>query len=465
MIAIVVLMAHFAGVLPGASLSPGLHPQSALAADAVVSQCTEAGFDAALNTVQTTGGGTITFTCAGTITFTAEKSITSNVTINGGGQITFDGNNATRLFLVNADSSLSLDGLTFQNGNGNQSSGGAIYKTGGTLTISNSTFANNGSSFVAGGAIGNDGGMLTVSNSSFRDNQGNSGGGAILSRNSLESATLTVLNSTFTGNNGGFSGGGAIFAIGGTVNISRSAFAGNRVQSTFGGAIRNAATMTISDSTFSGNISEQGDGGAIRNEQTLTITSSTFSGNTAGFNGGAIFNSGTAGVVRTTITASILANNVATNGPNCFINRGSIVSAGSNLSNDDSCPFTAAGDMQNSANVNLGELADNGGPTQTFALLPNSDAVNNADCGLATAQDQRGIARPKGGGCDIGAFELQPPEVQTPVVTPSPSNEAQQVTATAPFTIPEPGAPGTISCTVDYGDGTGPQPGTGRRCN
>ena len=54
----------------------------------------------------------------------------------------------------------------------------------------------------------------------------------------------------------------------------------------------------------------------------------------------------------------------------------------------------------------LGPLADNGGPTQTHAVLPGSpaiDAIPAGDCVVAT--DQRGIARPRDSGCDIGAFE------------------------------------------------------------
>ena len=56
----------------------------------------------------------------------------------------------------------------------------------------------------------------------------------------------------------------------------------------------------------------------------------------------------------------------------------------------------------------LGPLADNGGSTLTHALLPGSPAINAilaGDCAVAT--DQRGMARPSGGGCDIGAFEAQ----------------------------------------------------------
>jgi hypothetical protein len=57
----------------------------------------------------------------------------------------------------------------------------------------------------------------------------------------------------------------------------------------------------------------------------------------------------------------------------------------------------------------LAALADNGGPTQTHALLPGSPAIDAAsdDC-PPPATDQRGVSRPQGAKCDIGAFELVP---------------------------------------------------------
>jgi len=58
---------------------------------------------------------------------------------------------------------------------------------------------------------------------------------------------------------------------------------------------------------------------------------------------------------------------------------------------------------------NLGPLADNGGPTQTMALLAVSDAIDAGDDGTCESLDQRGVSRPIGAHCDIGAFELEHP--------------------------------------------------------
>jgi hypothetical protein len=107
-----------------------------------------------------------------------------------------------------------------------------------------------------------------------------------------------------------------------------------------------------------------------------------------------------------TLTGTIVAN--SSTGSNCA---GTISeSFGHNLDSANSCKFTAVGDLTKT-DPNLGSLADNGGPTQTMALLSGSPAT---DAGGTTATgcpavDQRGVARPDesadAGACDIGAYE------------------------------------------------------------
>jgi hypothetical protein len=111
-----------------------------------------------------------------------------------------------------------------------------------------------------------------------------------------------------------------------------------------------------------------------------------------------------------TLQNSIVANN---SGKDCG---GTITSLGYNLSSDGSCKFNGPGDMNNT-NPLVGPLKNNGGPTQTQALLPGSpaiDAGNPSGCtdgqGHLLKTDQRSKPRPDKedtGGCDIGAFELQ----------------------------------------------------------
>ena len=84
------------------------------------------------------------------------------------------------------------------------------------------------------------------------------------------------------------------------------------------------------------------------------------------------------------------------------------------------CPSTTDTDPQ------LGRLADNGGPTGTMALTAGTEPVDavpasGADCAEA---DQRGVTRPQGPACDIGAFELVPVPVNS--AAPSISGTAQE---------------------------------------
>jgi hypothetical protein len=60
------------------------------------------------------------------------------------------------------------------------------------------------------------------------------------------------------------------------------------------------------------------------------------------------------------------------------------------------------------ADAGVDVLADNGGPTLTHALLAGSAAIDAANTTVCPATDQRGVARPQGAGCDVGAFEFVP---------------------------------------------------------
>jgi hypothetical protein len=107
-----------------------------------------------------------------------------------------------------------------------------------------------------------------------------------------------------------------------------------------------------------------------------------------------------------TIKNAIVAN--STSGGDCFKYSGTFTALGKNFDTDGTCPgFTQV----TSAQLNLGPLADNGGPTQTHALLPGSVAIDAVtDCTLVdgttpVTEDQRGVPRPQGAACDVGAFE------------------------------------------------------------
>ena len=95
---------------------------------------------------------------------------------------------------------------------------------------------------------------------------------------------------------------------------------------------------------------------------------------------------------------------------NCFNSAGSIISLGHNLDSGNTCGFASSGDLTDT-DPWLGMLQANGGPTLTHALQPGSPAIDHADPMQCTPADQRGVSRPQGSGCDMGAYEAaaEPP--------------------------------------------------------
>src|SRR5579863_2339825 len=285
---------------------------------------------------------------------------------------------------------VTLSRMTFRNGAG-QEDGGGIYNCFGTLTVIDSIITGN---------------RIASGNGSY-------GYGAGIYN--CPSSTLTLINTTISNNSALI--GGAI-CNGGTLTIIDTTISGNTAREQMGGGIANYGTLTVTNSTFTGNTAHRSlvgslaggilNGGLFQSSGTLAINNSTFSGNVArGGKGGGIFNVQGSTVV---LQNSIVANNT---GGNCH---GTIASGGYNLSSDDSCRFDGSGDL-NDTDPKLGRLRNNGGATETFALLPGSPAIDSGNpngCtdsnGHLLKTDQRGEPRPDkedSGGCDRGAYERQ----------------------------------------------------------
>jgi len=281
-----------------------------------------------------------------------------NTTIAGGwnasfttqsGLSTIDGHNTRLGMLVRNGVTATVDHLLVQNAY----NGPAILNSG-TLTIKNSAVKGNHTSTSIGGGISNTG-ILVVNNSEISDNTSIYGGGI-----NNSGGQVTLNNSTVSANIADFGGGGIYNQSSGTIKIHNS---------------------TISNNTASGGIF--GDGGGINNWS---------------------------GIV--TLQNSILASNSATHfSPDCT----GFFSLGYNLiGNTSSCFFTSSTGDLNDVNPLIGPLQNNGGLTFTHALLSGSPAIdsgNPAGCkdqdGNLLTTDQRGITRPQGTRCDIGAFELE----------------------------------------------------------
>jgi hypothetical protein len=289
-----------------------------------------------------------------------------------------------------------FSGLTIQGGDAGTAFGGAIAADSsgpGPGTIQLDDVVITGNHAFNGGAIDNRG-TMTIANSVISGNRAASGpfGGGI-----TNVGTLTISNTTITGNSADISGGG-IYNIAG--NLTLNAVTMDVNSSMQGGAISaGGGTINITNSTISGNAASNDGGGIYAGAapQSISLTNVTLADNTAttgsqiSFDGHGSFN------LKDTIISGV-------GGHNCG---GTVHSQGHNISNDGTCSLTGSGDLPNK-DPKLGPLADNRGPTKTRALAsdsPAKDAASN-DCPPPNS-DQRGVSRPQGPSCDIGAFEIK----------------------------------------------------------
>jgi len=305
-------------------------------------------------------------------------------------------------------------------GSGAEGFGGGIYNLG-TVSVTNCIFQFN---FAAGG----DGGAGGVGGiGSFPGVAGDGGRGAAAFGGGIYNlGTLTVNNSTFLTNN----------AAGGDSAHAGPGFSdnGDNGGASYGGAIYNSSALWITNSSFTENLSRGGRGGdvytasyleagnggnayggAIYSSNSMTLVNCTVATNnaTGGTNGVSAYpgNSGSTGqslgggIHRASGTVT-LRNTILAKGTSGANGSGAITDGGYNLSSDASCNFTSAFGSSNNVNVRLAALANNGGVAPTLALLTGSPAIDSGDPANCGGIDQRGIARPQGFRCDIGAYEF-----------------------------------------------------------
>ena len=339
---------------------------------------------------------------------TGDLDITSDLTILGRGltQPIIDAAGLDRVFHItqNDGTSVQLENLTLRGGD-----------------VRNQLNAGGGGIWIESAS------KVTMQTSAILDNAAHSGGGIAASRYSIVSVIavrvqnnlatdlgggistatgMTIHNSTVSGNQAGVAGGsgaglgGGLFAGGNApIVVEQSTIAGNTALKGGGGIAMPFvnAKLSVTNSTLSGNSAPVGAG--IKIEESMVLQHVTIAHN----NGSGLH------VADANATVTLLNSIIANNGQNCTAVGPEVLLVGEqSLSSDNSCPFLMPGANLSNTNPLLGPLQFNHGETQTHALLPGSPAIDGAHAIDCTPVDQRGVLRPQGAGCDIGAVEATP---------------------------------------------------------
>ncbi len=287
-----------------------------------------------------------------------ERDPAANVTILNGNIGAADDNSDNSYHVVTGsgtDSTAELDGFTVEAGNANGASspdnkGGGMYSDSGNPTLRNITFTGNHAS-DSGGGLFMWNSSLALTGVTFSGNSAPWGGGIY-----ADSSNPTLANVTFSGNSA--ERGGGMYSFNGNPTLTHVTFGGNSAQSAQGGGgleVEGGRTE-VSNSIF-WNSTEDEESTQIR--YLINYTTDHF----------------------------LLLRSVLRGGcPSNVVCPGRIITAD---------PL-------------LGVLGNYGGATQTLPLLPGSSAIDAANGYYCPAADQRGVARPQVGGCDIGAYEARP---------------------------------------------------------
>ncbi len=392
--------------------------------EAIWSAYFNTGIDACISGISS---DTITFDpiiSGGTIDLHSTLILESNINIDGSaldskitisGDPNGDGMGDVRVFSVSPNVTATFDSLFITKGYASGDGSGLFIYPGGNVTVTNSTFSNNTGS-RGGGIFISAGSTLTITNSVLSNNSAGYGGGI------YNSGTLTVANSAFSNNTATIYGGGIDnYYSTGALTVTNSTFSGNG--NAHGGAIYINGEITqkadITNSTFSGNWATFG-AGIDTDGGTLNVKNSTFSANTANLIGepaGIRIAGGTLNLSNTIIANSLKLGTPP--GLDCGIQSSGVLGVNANnLVEDGTCSTNGVNFLTGDPNLDM--LADNGGPTLTFALLagsPSIDAGDDLTCAAALVNnlDQRGVPRPIGAHCDIGSYEKAPTFVDVPL--------------------------------------------------
>jgi len=412
------------GAAQAATLTVGTTDDTSGATDCAVATNTDCSLRDAIDEANADPGSTVTFRSGVTGTITLGSTLTTiteamTITGPGAGQLTVDGDYASRPFYVDTapGADVSISGLTIANGSA-AGNGGGIYSKYADLTLTSLVLDNNEAT-SEGGGVAVRSGTLTIEDSTISDNIGSRGAGVYAE--SGTGAVTTIRNSTVSGNSGADYGGGIYFDY--------------------------SSPGTLENSTVYDNGAGTGGGvyhfGNYNGDPGLVVTGSTITHNDAGRGGGlacygAIGTSNTTELTNPIVRDTIMFGNTssaADTGPdlscddNTAPDNAGTVPVGFSLigSPDPGTTIGTTGPNLIGVDPQLTSLAEFGGPTLTQKPAATSPVID-AGSAFGLTSDERGLARPfdaptianAADGTDIGAVELQAGDVPPAPVTPTP---------------------------------------------
>jgi hypothetical protein len=321
--------------------------------------------------------------CAGTYSISTRLEVAKSLTIEGDGAsvTTLDGLGTTQIMIIqdnnltpNSGSEITVDviGLSFING--------YAASRGGNLGDCTDGDRCGGAIFIESES------RFGITNCFFKNNYANFIGGAVARYiGNYQTVPGWITNSTFESNTAVFDGGAVATLFGFGLTIESSTFHKNKITSRSAAAvIANFASATINNSTF---VDNTGPSGTTVLYGNLTVNKSIIAQS----------------------SASMIK--VCNSQPTVSGSRGNLVTDNSCTGLTSSYPATPAtySAIVSFADLKLGELSYRGYANKTVPLLSGSVALDFwSGC---TLDDQRGISRPQGGSCDLGAYER--PSAQT----------------------------------------------------
>ena len=310
--------------------------------------------------------------------------------------------------------------------------GGGMHNYHSNVTMVNVTFNEN--TAVYGGGMTNYYSTPTLTSVPFTGNTASQDGGGLYDQDSNPIFTTALFSGNTAGNNGG-----GIFDSASSPALTDVIFNGNSAQNSGGGMFTNGGSPVLAKVTFKDNTAvKEGGGMAVHSAPTgATLTNVTFSGNSAGnaenagIGGGMLIKAGSSG--SPVLTYITLSGNSATSAgggiyamdsaapviKNTILWGNSAVLAGSQVFNETGAASTLEDSVIQfdcpiigstctniiTADPLLGTLGEYGGFTQTIPLQAGSSAIDAANDDTCLGTDQRGVLRPQGPKCDIGAYE------------------------------------------------------------